>query len=826
MTYRYLAASSLFVAIRTKEPSFHMKVSLLATILFGCCTLIETQNSTEVARENAIFSLYVLTVLPYVIPELIFNPSHAPGHALYIAIELAAEMINNRTDILDGYQLKLLQENGGCDVPFRSIEGLVRGLSLGRDDPPIVGMIGPACSISSTSAAAFNGRKDVSLLNIYSGGTPEINNRTKYPFSFGILDSVDVIAETLVALIRDNSWKNISEFHEESRLYFSSLSHAFNRKLSEYNEELREDGEVEVDIDMRNVVVNNPLHVRSVQNMNRIVIFMVNEDLLKKMVCVLYHMRIKFPNYLFILAGLEAFNPSKVLIPPENKICTADIIEGILATSVLIDYQLETSDEKEIKFSDLSLESFKELYKERIQKVNAANKTDIQLSREGAMFFDGLWSLALALNNSIDQVNLTTYKFLGQQESTKIIRNKLMTVDYEGLSGRIRFNNKTGRVEQNVSISLIKMNREMKIAYYSKNLNRIIQIHQDSYKYIFISDQFMLNIKTIPQSIVYLILISAAIAFFVTGVVNTLTIVYRERKPVKASGIKLNWMTFISCYVFVLAMLLNILIHGYSDIMTPTGICILQHIFDTTLSVGLTLLFGTACMRTWRLYRIFVHFMNPGNFLSNNVLMGVMCAVVFVDLILVILPVSISRYKPDFKDITSKENTEAVLTRIVVCNRTNYLVWLFCSLVVSITLMIILLVLTIQTRNITHKHFTTKWTVCQLYSLTIILPFFWGLYLTFYFKLTYASIIAQFVIHSFLMLSLLFISNLILILPLLQVFQESKFYLRRWPTKRKSSLTRMSSILRRPSIMRKSSIIRTPNMRNPTFMLEISNFKT
>ena len=755
---------------------------LLPTLLLGCCIiLISSRNLTTVEREKANHDLYVLTVLPYIIPKLLFRPSHSPGPALYIAIELAAEMINNRTGILDGYKLKMLQENGGCDVPFRSIEGLVRGLSLGKDDPPIVGMIGPSCSISSTTAAAFNGRKEVSLLNIYSGGNPEISNRMKYPFSFGILDSIDVIAETLVALIKKNSWKNISVFHEESRLYFSSMSRAFNRELSDYNKELREEGHDEVRSKMKDVLLLNPLPVRVVQNTNRIVIFMVSEDLLKKMLCVLHHMGIKFPNYLFILAGLEAFNPSKVMIPSKNKICTADIIETILATSVLIDYQLESTDEKEIKFSKLSLENFRKMYSHRIQKVNADTNADIQLSREGAMYFDGLWSLALALNNSIDQVDLTKYKFLGQQESTKVIRNELLKLDYAGLSGRVKFNNKTGRVEQNVSISLIKENHEIRIAYYTRITNNIIEVKPNNYTNIFISDQFMQEVKTIPQSLIYVTLIFAAIAFLTTVVVHTLTFVYRKRKPVKASSIKLNCLAFFSCYLFVVVMLTNIYIHGFSDMMTPTGTCILQHVFDVTLSVGLTLLLGTACLHRWRLYKLLVHYINPGKFLSDNALVGAICTLVIVDLILVVPSVFVSRYEPDFKYITSMENTRAVLTKIMVCKRLNYFVWLFCGMIVSITLMIILLLLVIQTRKISHKHFTVKWIACQLYSLTIILPFFLGLYFIFYSKITYSSIIGQFVIHSFLMLSLLLISNLILILPLLQVFQESRFYLKRWP---------------------------------------------
>ena len=740
-----------------------VKILLLLISLFRCSvTIIYSQNLPAGLREKSNQDLLVLTVLPYEVPgNQVFQPSYSAGPALYIAIEIAAEMINNRTDILDGYMIKLLRENGGCNIPNIAIEGLVRGLSLGKNNPHIVGMIGPSCSISSTSVAPFVGRKEVSLLNIYSGGSPKLGNHKKYPFSFSILDSVDVIAETLVALIKHNSWKNISVFYE-SCLYYSTLFNEFNQELEDHNARSKE----EVRIEHRAV---NSLHVLRVRSIKRVIIFMVSENILKEMVCRLHHIGIKFPNYLFIAAGLEDFYPLNVTV--RNMTCTAEKIAEVMATSVLINFQLENSKEKEIKFSEKNLVDFKEIYKQRIEEVNIATGADIKSSREGAIYFDALWSLALALNNSMDKVDLPKYYFLGQQNSTKIIRSELLKVDYEGLSGRIRFNKITGRVEQNVTISIFKENGEKIIAHYSRTTKNITAIPLN-YTNIFISDQFGIQVKTIPEPFTLVVLMLAVVAFVVTLVLHSLTLGYRKHKSVKASSIKLNQLSFISCYMFIGVMLFNSLFHGLANKISTAITCGFQHGIDISLSVVLTMLFGTATLRTWRLYRIFVHFENPGKFLSNKFLLGTLGALVFVDLLLVVPGFFINPYEAVFKDITPEENTDAVLIKIMICYRDNFDVWFYCSQIVNTTLMVTLLVLTILTRKIAQKNFKTKLIMFQLYFMTFILPIFLTLYHLFYFTLTPASNIAQFIILSLLILSLVVILNVTLFLPpLLQLRQ-------------------------------------------------------
>ena len=248
----------------------------------------------------------------------------------------------------------------------------------------------------------------------------------------------------MVALIKHQSWTSISVFYAESRLYFTSLAQLLNKEILTYNSNVETDKRVT--LQQRGIRENNPSPVASIQNKNRIAVFMVDGQLLLQMLCLLYHLGLEFPNYMFILAGTVLTQPTDVEVTYKSKTlsCFSNTIEKILKTSVLIDYQLETADKQDIKFSGISLETFKMLYEERVQDFNEENNVIHTALLDAAIFFDSLWSLSLALNNSMDKVNLSTYSFLGQQNNTKIIRKELDKLDYEGISGRIQFNDGTG----------------------------------------------------------------------------------------------------------------------------------------------------------------------------------------------------------------------------------------------------------------------------------------------------------------------------------------------------------------------------------------------
>ena len=77
------------------------------------------------------------------------------GHYIAPAAYLAVEQINNRSDLLSDYQVKLLPLDGGCDVTERTVVGIN---NLACSYEPVVGIIGPSCAASTELVGDFTCR--------------------------------------------------------------------------------------------------------------------------------------------------------------------------------------------------------------------------------------------------------------------------------------------------------------------------------------------------------------------------------------------------------------------------------------------------------------------------------------------------------------------------------------------------------------------------------------------------------------------------------------------------------------------------------------------
>ena len=97
------------------------------------------------------------------------------------------------------------------------------------------------------------------------------------------------------------------------------------------------------------------------------------------------------------------------------------------------------------------------------------------------------------------------------------------------------------------------------------------------------------------------------------------------------------------------------------------------------LPLSFTLTLGIVTMRTWRLYRIFVHYLDPGKFLSNSALTLAVLLLASVDVAIAIIWTTVDPMKLVYKEITVKlvlnmkySSNQSVST--ILCG----LCWCFC----------------------------------------------------------------------------------------------------------------------------------------------------
>eukprot|EP00731_Ephydatia_muelleri_P037888 Em0590g2a len=88
------------------------------------------------------------------------------------------------------------------------------------------------------------------------------------------------------------------------------------------------------------------------------------------------------------------------------------------------------------------------------------------------------------------------------------------------------------------------------------------------------------------------------------------------------------------CYLFIISCLLFTVPRTFEQGLLVQGV--LCNTFVWSLVLGLAMVFGTVTAKIWRIYRIFVYFNNPGQLLSNYLLILLVIALAIVDTVILL----------------------------------------------------------------------------------------------------------------------------------------------------------------------------------------------
>ena len=555
-------------------------------------------------------TLYILSLLPYPDDNPALQPSWDEGPTLFLAEQLAVEHINNRHDILQDYHLELVQGDSGCNIKSKAMLAFVEHvLASGKQ---IVGIVGPGCSTSTAVVSPLSGRDEIALLMIHIAGSLFLTDREKYPYSFGTLDSTEVFVDTLVALMKKNSWYQVATLYDESRVYYYSTLLSFEQKvrnLPDYS------------VALSSAVYDTYIPFNALEQAKvRVIFLLVGPDFLGKIFCLAYHKDFLYPKYQWVIVSRtfdEVIMATEFKLEGKHYSCTKDELKKAADGNVIIHYKLTPFNTSKTTDTGFSYSDVLSTYKEHIEISNGALNIPISASFWAPAYYDAVWSLAFALNNSIEQLNklnlsLMNYKF-GQRHITNVIREQIeQTVSFEGLSGRIEFDSQTGFVDRIVNIYQINNGSVDLVAYY--NAGDIVVVRPAE----FINSTFEVNniiavTASLPVAVVIIIFTLLALLLLVAS--QVLSIIHRSFHSIKAASPKLNHLAFVGSYLIVLTIISFTVIK-----LSVNPQCFLWHVTNASLSTGSILIHGTVLAKTWRLYRILVHFQNPGRLISDRIL--------------------------------------------------------------------------------------------------------------------------------------------------------------------------------------------------------------
>ena len=427
----------------TKRMILGQLVVLILTIGVHRSLLASATNPASAGEKERVA---ILALAPYTVGGGQTNPVWNGGAAVIPAVRLAVDRINNRTDVLPGYHIQLLEGNSGCQLGPRSTYSFVSntfhdGSEL-RTSSQVVGVIGPACSESAVLLGTLGAKDGISLIQISPSATsPLLTDTVKYRNTFRTLSTALQHTGALTQLMTLNSWENIAVLHDKTRIYFRLTSEKF---IAEHLLEIGFDSEIDHTFyPLKNIVAHY-----------KVVVLIAGSKLAREVICAAYNHQpqLIYPVYQWIIVDKskhQFIDNTHFIYNGIFYNCSSAVMQRAIEGALFTTYRLLSREDKEQPTDvDITFAQYEQLYKvylnnhlKELAKLRRDTLYEANAGEYAVSYYDATWALVLALNASFFKPSkkpLLSYKH-GHPEITDAIKSHLIQLEFEGLMGRIAF---------------------------------------------------------------------------------------------------------------------------------------------------------------------------------------------------------------------------------------------------------------------------------------------------------------------------------------------------------------------------------------------------
>ena len=563
------------------------------------------------------------------------------------------------------------------------------------NEQTVIGVIDPGCS---SSTLALLSRKEISLVTLHGGGSPALSNRIKFPYALGSLGSNEGFTRFAVKLMQKSNWSRIGVLFDESD---TSNLMTINTLLKEVIT-LSNEG-------FFSSVSETYLPLSDITRTYLRVIFLFTPvAITQRVLCLAQHQGMVYDEYQWIVVGNtfdEVAQDITFSYDHKEYNCSEEDMKTIALNGVyFLKYRLSSLNESTAStYSRYSFAKYDQRLRDRIENYNSQKSMafNISYSFRTTYFYDSLWAWAVVLDRLTKKhssLDLTGQKY-GNTTLSDMIVDEFYSLDFSGVSGRIKFNNSTGFLTRMISLFQVIDEMPMLVSHYDGE--SFMQVRP----FISIPDRFEDKVSTVNDGIIPVFLIFATMELIAVVFLHVMTIKYRSHPSVKASSILLSQLIYLGCYLNLLNLFF-IIIQSHSQIDGPSTE-ILQNLITPWLHpISITLIIGTVGARTFRLYRIFLHYLKPGRFIANKYLFTFVLFLVLIDVILGILWTAIDPLKLHVIYLKNEGNAGRIVVRR--WRSTHEAVWNALMFIYKILIYLSVVRLTFLTRSIRNQSFSTK----------------------------------------------------------------------------------------------------------------------
>ena len=665
-------------------------------------TLLLLRNHLTISQDcqGECPTLYLLNVVPYPVTDE-FGEHWDKAFELIPAGHLAAEQINRRSDILPGHKLKLIDidsEACGINIISKGITNIYREL-VNPNRTCIVGVIGLFCSEVTSAISPIISHPNIGgYVHIAASTSPAHRESDHFKESslFHILGSSSALNEATLGLMHTYNWRRITSIHAESHFYLRSTSDDFvDRVLSS--------PEYELVTRIHNSPTDSTETFSIINNVGaRISYWSVNSEMAAYHLCNAFQMNFSWPGYVYIFQ--EHYYVGQILEIETS--CSKEELLRAMEGIFIVDYRPYVENDTKL-VSGVNYSEFQGLYTRKLEEFADVIGEALQNDVYANSLYDQVWAFALAIDTSLKAVESQNLSYedywFGKKQSalSKILKNKLKQISFQGASGWIDFNeNQESPTYVNV-FQIQKGNLKLIGVYnpYSHNITltetapRVSDVPPDTFETVHQLLPFWFGACILVAQVLLCGLITVNLFFILK---------WKNENNIKATSPLLSLLMMIGCYSLCITPVSLIAYRMFvlSDMAMVKSLCYLK----TWTWMGTDLILAVLFLKLLRVYHVFQTFRKTSRYWSDQYLFIYTLAICGGKAILVILWNNTgSIHLENHKVYVNRPDKQPYYVATVTCHTSG--VWLVVIGLYSGVLLFLVVILAVATRHIKKENF-------------------------------------------------------------------------------------------------------------------------
>ena len=630
---------------------------------------------------------------------------------------IARDEINNQSDILSDYHIELIVDTiEGCSSNEAGI-GLSNLLkhTLNPQCRPVVAVAGLGCSSHTSVLSPIAGHDDYDLIQLSSANAPIFDTENhRFPHLWRFLGSAsDRYSDVVLAIMDQFNWTRIGIVYNTGSLFHSEIAKHLQNKIKSSMKTVDFyfgiSGSREFYLEAA---------VSGIRNRETtIIVSLLSASQTAAILKLAISENVVLPQYLWI--HVEKY---------QSYFRDFDFISNTTFGHIFLHTQVVLDNEQTELVSGETFATFNEKHREDLGLLERThNITGLNPSSFARYWYDQVWAIALAINNSLpvlESRNLSIDEYtIGQHEITAIIEQEMAKLRFQGAGGWVEFN-KYHSVSTPVVVEVFQIldnGTQKRVGLYDHSNASAFHVN--------ISASDLPKDRLIRQYTYYLIPVPVAIILYTltsgvtifTTIQLILYLYYRDHKVIKATSPYLSLIMFFGCYLLCLSAIVNITIDSFETI--PVVYTALLSLTILLTMNGTSLVLIPLFVKLLRVERIFSSKLEKdiGKCWNNGFLVFIVIFLVVI-LNMMVVPVLILE-TPEYSNYTLNPNDLEVLLHIRPFGKSDF-ISVGITLVYMILILIVISLVAFRTRKIRHNNFKDTKKINIFIALTIFASFY------------------------------------------------------------------------------------------------------